>query len=412
MASSGGYVPNPRLDFARPDPEDRNAAGYERLLDAVLCLLVESGTTALAEGFKPDDVAKRAGKSRASYYRTEGFPAGDVTNSEVRVAVLEAAIDRALRTWATAVNAEIEAVDSNLEYGRVLEDPQEAIRLSSMENFATVHNAFMSTRLYAAALAPSSMRIEASLKRHYDSLTDTLIDAYDKVLAFWGRRPKEPFDTRRFVIAVLALADGLILRYCADEAIDAELYAEILAAVAVSLLEPVPLGELPHTAPASTLPGVDVARRVESEWLPSVHEVVQRCRAEQASLNPLGTLREAAVTVAFTAVRKPEEAQALLAVPRQVDATPTGAEGRSVVALFEQLINEAALLGQFRAPAVRTSAAQVGRNSLFAQSFCDTLLATALKYPIPADTDEPTHAAWCTDYVWGLLVAPHLNVGA
>lgn len=410
MASSGGSVPNPRLDFARPDPEDRSAAGYERLLDAVLCLLVESGTSALAEGFKPDDVAKRAGKSRASYYRTEGFPAGEVTNSEVRVAVLEAAIDRALRTWATAVNREIQTVDGDIASGRVLDDPEEAVRVSALANFPTVHNAFMSSRLYAAALAPSSMKIEASLKRHYESLTEALVDAYGKVFAYWGCRPRSPFDLRRFVITVLALADGLILRYCADESIDADLYAEILAAVAVSLIEPVPTAECEQAvARASTLPGQDVAKRVDAEWVSPVHAVIKQYRAEQPSVDPLGTLRQAAIAVAYTAVRKPEEAQALLAVPRPVetDRGPTGS--RSVVALLEQLVNEAALLGRFRAPAVRTNVVQVGRNALFAQSFCDTLLATALKYPVPPDTDEPTHATWCTDYVWGLLVAPHLN---
>jgi len=54
MSILAGAVPNPRLALERPDPENRNALGYERLLDAVLCLRVVSGATALAEGFKPD----------------------------------------------------------------------------------------------------------------------------------------------------------------------------------------------------------------------------------------------------------------------------------------------------------------------------------------------------------------------
>lgn len=149
----------------------RNALGYERLLDAVLCLLVESGATALAEGFKPDHVAKRAGTCRASYYRTEGFPAGDVLNSESRLAVLEAAIDRALQQSA--------------------------------------------------------------------------VDAYGKVVAYWGYRPRAPLDLEQFVVSVLALADGLILRYCADDRVDADLHSKLLAEVATALLEPVPSAPTP-----------------------------------------------------------------------------------------------------------------------------------------------------------------------
>ena len=410
MSTFGGATPNPRLDFARPDPEDRNAAGYERLLDAVLCLLVESGTSALADGFKPDDVAKRAGKSRASYYRTEGFPAGEVSNSEVRVAVLEAAIDRALRISAGEVNRNFESIDGDIAAGRVLADPGEAVRVSALANFPTVHNAFMSSRLYAAALSPSSMKIEASLNRHFESLTDALIDAYGKVFAHWGYRPKAPLDARGFAITMLALADGLILRYCADETINADNYAEMLGAVAVSLLEPSPQTEpFGNGAGAALPPGHDVAKRVDLEWVPSVHVEVDRYRAALPGVDPIGTLRQAAMAVALVAVQRPEQAQTLLAVPGRVEATPSSTGPGSLASLFEQLLNEAALLGRFRAPAVRKNALEIARNALFAQSFCDTLLATALKYPVPVDADEQTHAAWCADYVWGLLVAPHVH---
>jgi len=238
MLTPGAAVPNPRLNLDRPNPEDRNLAAHERLLDAVLCLMVEAGAEALADGFKPSDVAKRAGKSRASYYRTEGFPASEAENDESRLAVLEAAIDRALSMDAAEVTRRFEAVPKDIEEGRVPFDPVESIRVSSLANFQTVQNALLSTRLYAAALASSSVNIEASLRRHYDVLTESLVTAYRQAIHYWSREVRPPFGLRDFVVTMLALSDGLILRYCADESIDAETYAHLLASVGAALLVP------------------------------------------------------------------------------------------------------------------------------------------------------------------------------
>lgn len=238
MPNPGVETPNPRLNLHRPNPEDRNVAAHERLLDAVLCLMVESGAEALADGFKPSDVARRAGKSRASYYRTEGFPAAEADADESRVAVLEAAIERALSMDAEAVNRRINAAATEAEEGRILEDPAEAIRIASIANFHVVQNALLSTRLYAAALSSSSVAIGESLGRHYEALTEALVVAYGRAIRVWGREIRPPLSLREYVITMLALSDGLILRYCADASITAETYAHLLASTGAALLAP------------------------------------------------------------------------------------------------------------------------------------------------------------------------------
>ncbi len=89
MSEAGSVSVNPRLIINLPDPEDRNSTAADRLKNAVLCLLVECGTPLLADALKPEEVTKRASKSRASYYRSEGFPASDANTAHIRRAVLE-----------------------------------------------------------------------------------------------------------------------------------------------------------------------------------------------------------------------------------------------------------------------------------------------------------------------------------
>ena len=55
---------DPRATLPLPDPQDRNAPAHERLLHAVICLLMEQGVTLVGQALTPDDVTKRAGKSR------------------------------------------------------------------------------------------------------------------------------------------------------------------------------------------------------------------------------------------------------------------------------------------------------------------------------------------------------------
>ena len=70
MSDAEFPTPNPRLDLQRPDPQNRNSVAVDRLFDAVTCLLVERGAELLGEALKPEAVTARAGKARASYYRT------------------------------------------------------------------------------------------------------------------------------------------------------------------------------------------------------------------------------------------------------------------------------------------------------------------------------------------------------
>ena len=82
-----------------------------------------------------------------------------------------------------------------------------------------------------------------------------------------------------------------------------------------------------------------------------------------------------------------------------------------LVALVEKLLNDAALQGAFRVPPTRSNGATTGRNTLFAQTLVTTVLTMVLGQQDPNAPSAETHASWCADYVWDLLVRPYVIAG-
>jgi hypothetical protein len=460
MSDPGVPPATPRLDNNRPDPEDRNAPAPERLMNAVICLLIERGAPLIADALKPEDVTRRAGKSRASYYRTEGFPASDPSNPEARRSVLERAIAEVLLASANDVEQVVGGIATYIENGWVSESPRDFIRTTSEENFDELADHAMVTQLLAGALAPSSSTVESALADFYRRVTDAYSESYAEALRFWGYRPKPPLTVEKFTVVIMALAEGLMLRLCGDETVDRTLFGELLETVGTALLvaegdiatDAVPPehdlpGDVPPPGRAQIISGlvrifdseraalptieelaryvgcstqtirtqfggvVGVIRAAWAEWIPQFEEVAHRNRKLLLQDSPLTVLYRVAITVARRAAEQTALTRALLMSEIGVDPVAGAAETEPISDIFEGLLRDAGASGAFRVPAIRNT--QVGTDDvfLFARALRTTILTIVVSHPMPEGFDADSHAQWCVDYVWSMLM-PARNSGA
>lgn len=442
-----------RLELRRPDPEDRNASASDRLLNAVICLLVERGAPLLADALKPEDVTKRAGKSRASYYRTEGFPASVVNNPESRQNVLERVIAEVLTSSAADVENVVGGISEYIANGWVSESPSEFIRGTAEANFDELADHTMLVQLFAGALAPSSTAVEEALGTFYRSVTDAYAASYSEVFRFWGYRPRPPLTTEKFTIAVMALAEGLMHRLCGDSMIDKALFAELIEIVGTGLLvadgdvavESVPAehhlpGEVPPPSRGTiiatlvrlfqsdrvTVPTIDelasavgcttqtirsqfggvvgVIRAAWDEWIPEFEEDVERNRQMLRQPDPLTLLYRVCVAVARRAAAQQPLTRALLMSEVGVDPASNAERPEPISGIFERLLVEAGQRGGFRAPAVHHEGVGTDPTFLFARALRTTILTIVVSHPVPRDFSPEQHAQWCVDYVWSMLM--------
>lgn len=442
-----------RLELRRPDPEDRNASASDRLLHAVICLLVERGAPLLADALKPEDVTKRAGKSRASYYRTEGFPASEVNNPESRQNVLERVIAEVLTRSSDDLENVVGGIGEYIANGWVSESPREFIRTTAEENFEEMGDYQMLLQLLAGSLAPSSPAIERSLGKYYSTVTEAYTKSYNEVFRFWGYRPRPPLTTEKFTIAVMALAEGLMLRVNGDPAIDQKLFGELIEIVGTGLLladgdvaaEPVPPdhhlpGEVPPPSRGAiiatlvrlfendriTVPTVEelasavgcteqtirsqfggvvgVIRAAWEEWIPEFEEDVERNRRMLRQPDPLTLLYRVCVAVARRAAAQQPLTRALLMSEVGVDPASSSERPEPISGIFERLLVEAGQRGRFRAPAVHRDVVGADPTFLFARSMRTTILTVVVSHPVPAGFSSEEHAQWCVDYVWSMLM--------
>jgi hypothetical protein len=222
-------------EWSVPDPHDRNSTGAERLLDAVLCLLIEQGTDLLADALRPEDVTRRAGKSRASYYRTEGFPA-TATDAAARRKVLEAALDRGLRQGSADLDQMLDAIDELLASSPTRMTPQDFLRATTGGNFDSYVDGTDWLQFFVGLLTISSDTLRDSLGHFYTTVTDTYSEAYSKALDYMGYEVRPPFTIRQFTLATMCLADGMMARRISDPMITRDLYVDLIEHLATSML--------------------------------------------------------------------------------------------------------------------------------------------------------------------------------
>lgn len=452
MEASEFPAGNPRLRIRRPDPQDRNAPSPERLTHAVICLLIERGAAILAEGLKPDDITRRAGKSRASYYRTEWLPSGADAGDARRVA-LEHTIRRVLDESAADVSVVVDGIAGYLAQGWVSASPREFVAQVTERNFEEMQHYTFSIQMLAASLASSSTTVEASLRDFYKRVTEAYTQSYTDILGFWGYRLKPPMTAEKFAVVLMGLAEGLVLRHLGDGGMDASTYSELLSTVAASLI--VAEGDLaePSTPPEHHLPGmvappsragiiatfhrlfeseratlpsteelaravgcspetirsqfggvVGVVRAAWAEWTPEFEEVAARNRRLLREPDPLTVLHRVANAVANRAIVHRPITRALLMSEVGVEGTGETVRTEEIAAIFERLLREAGDRGDFRPPAIRSEGDSSDRFADFAKVLRDLVLSTAASQPVPNGVSSEQHAQQCVEYVWALLI--------
>lgn len=436
-----------------PDPADKNVGAADRLLEAVTRLLVERGAALVAGALKPEDVTARAGKSRASYYRTEGFPGADLTTGdETRSAVLEASLRRALQQSAAETDDLVRAIDEFLVGGWRSVTPAEFLVAAAAENFEITGGNELIEQLFAAALGASNEAIAGDLREFYAHVTKVYANEYGRLLAFLGYRVRPPFNTEHMAIGIMALAEGLAMRAIADPSLDRDLYAQFLATFATGIvlapgetvdpLEPLyqmlpesgtpprrseiiatlirmfaldreslpTLDELAHRAGCSSAAittafgGVaGVARAAWDEWVPEFADAVSRDRMALRESDPMTMLYRCATLVATRAAEHRAMTRALL-MSDFSSAEPRADRPDPVVGLFETVLGEAVDAGDLSMPKAPGALDAAGRTRLFAMSLRSTLLQVVATMPIPPGASPADHGRWCTDYVWSLMI--------
>lgn len=433
-------------------------AGAARLFDAMICLIAENGLDLVGHSLKPDDVAKRAGKARASYYRTEGFPAGRV-GEDRRAELLAMAIRRRLEHTASFLDEVTGPIDEYLDGLWREVSPEEFIRSVAVANADEGADIDFVAVLLAGALSASSPEVAESLRQFFATAGAGYADAYGRILEFWRHRVRKPFTLEHLTTAMMAMAQGLAIRRLVDPTLDADTYGQLLTLPlrslviadgevdpAVSFIDPPEgmstpaatrstiltalvvlfqheLAELPSVEALASASGcspdtirlhfggvVGVIRAAWDEWTPEFDEVAARERATRVQADPLAVLHQVALRVAERATEHPALTKALLMaeVGRGTDEQLHRAEQfhrvDPLTSLFERLLIEASDAGTFSAPAIGPASDAAHRAWLFARVLRTTLLHVAVSYPRLDDVSQ--HARWVTDYTWSLLMPP------
>lgn len=225
--------------YQLPDPTDRNHPGAERLFDAMCCLLFERGTALVAEALRPEVVAERAGKSRASYYRTAGFPGPDgcadvrTTDGDLRTAALEALLSRRLDESSTDLGEAVSLLDQVAADGLDGQSPAELIRAAAALNFAEYRvDPIAYLGILASFLSCSSTSIATALSRYYAALEESHSSTYAGLCSQLGYRLAPPFTFRSLAVVATALVEGLGMRALVDERIDESFVADAVELLA------------------------------------------------------------------------------------------------------------------------------------------------------------------------------------
>lgn len=441
----------PTVPISRPDPLDRNATAADRLINAVICLLVEQGTHLLAEALTPEEVTKRAGKSRSSYYRAEGFPAADSLSPDARVRVLEETIAQVLLASARGGYQASDDIAEYLSQDWQAMSPRQFVAVAAARNFTELHHYSLIVQILAAALAPSSPSVSNSLGNYYREVTRGYAEGYEAIFGFLQYRFKPPVTSEKFATVLMALAEGLMMRRFGGADVDQDVFAELVGVVVEALT--VADGDLApeHLPPEHDLPGVvsppsradviaaltrwfaseraslptvgelaraagctehairtgfggvvGVVRAAWDEWLTEFEEVAERTRLTSRKPDPLEAAYRVTLAVATRAAEQPSITRALLISEIGAELQGAARDPGGIIGILERMLREAGELDLFRPPVPRYDEAETDRYLLFAHVLRNALLSAVTTRTAPAGCTPAEHARWCAEYVWAV----------
>lgn len=228
----------------------RKAATAAALVQAGVSLLKERPEEALRRLLSAQDVARRAGVHRQTFYRCWPDPdefigavvtaaMSPIEATEAVQPLLQLLVDQGI----TGAQELIHRAGA-LEYDAVINDPTMGIQtLVAGINGGWAQRRRGRGRALPDAVAASTLnhRLAEPLGDTYERTTQLLTPYYEHIAAGWGRRFPASFSSRNFAVVLTALVEGLALRELAQPgAVREQLYPEVIVALAEHFTEPVP----------------------------------------------------------------------------------------------------------------------------------------------------------------------------
>jgi AcrR family transcriptional regulator len=246
----------PRPASGVPDPRDRNLPAPTRALAAGLRALLDQSGDILADGLHRKRVAGISGQSRQTLY--QHFP----EQPDYLDAMLGLVLDPTHPTW--------QAPDLvNYVRDLVADTPTDSlaiVRQIAQHDFdGLLGDEHWQLVVTTWAMARDLPGVRARLGETWDHYNRRTAAALDELLDHWNATLLPPWDTRQAAHVFAALGEGLAMRALVLDDVDAELFANTVAAVAHAIVVPLDADQdafvpvLPQPEPASTDRTIDPA---------------------------------------------------------------------------------------------------------------------------------------------------------
>jgi AcrR family transcriptional regulator len=254
--------------------ESRKAATAATLVEAGVGLLRERGEEALRRLLTAQDVARRAGVHRQTFYRhwpdPDAFVAAvaDAAFAPIDSAAAVEPLLQTLRDEGITGAQELVRRASTLDYRAVLADKTLGPQMLHLGIAAPV---LQGSGGGERALA---RRLVEPLADAYGRMTSFLVPYYEQIAASWGRHFGASFSSQDFAVSLTALVEGLALRTLVQpDVVREDLFADLVVALIERFSEPVPQTSPPppvqaEGAPLEPMPATQAkadARRARTE---------------------------------------------------------------------------------------------------------------------------------------------------
>jgi AcrR family transcriptional regulator len=226
---------------ARLEAEGRAAATAAALVEAGVQLLRERGDEALRRLLTAQDVARRAGVHRQTFYRhwpdPDAFVAA-VANAALAPIGSDISIEpllRSLRDEGISGAQELVRRAATFDYELLLTEESIGPQMLIW--------GIAAPQLQSAGdrERPLARRLAEPLADAYERLTALVLPYYEQIAASWGRQFSASFTPHDFAVTLTGLVEGLALRALLHpEAVREDLFADVIVALIERFTELVP----------------------------------------------------------------------------------------------------------------------------------------------------------------------------